>query len=162
MPRPRRDFVPAEATSHCRISRPPMPRRTSTTPSGRRSYKSDSLWSYEVGEKARFLDRRLTVNASVYYEDWTQIQLEELPFGYPLFDNAGDAKIYGGELELKALLGARIHAVGIRRLHACHARARDLTTRSSCRGSRWEPRRLRWCRTYPNTRPILDSTTSMR
>jgi iron complex outermembrane receptor protein len=41
----------------------------------------------------------------VYYEDWTQIQLEELPFGYPLFDNAGNAKIYGGEIELKALLG---------------------------------------------------------
>jgi iron complex outermembrane recepter protein len=69
------------------------------------SYKGDSLWSYEIGEKARFLDRRLTVNASLYYEDWTQIQLEELPFGYPLFDNAGDAQIYGGELELKALLG---------------------------------------------------------
>jgi outer membrane receptor protein involved in Fe transport len=69
------------------------------------TYKSDSLWSYEVGEKARFFERTLTVNASVYYEDWTQIQLEELPFGYPLFDNSGDAKIYGGELELKALLG---------------------------------------------------------
>jgi outer membrane receptor protein involved in Fe transport len=68
------------------------------------SYKSDSLWSYEVGEKARFLDRHLTVNASLYYEDWTQIQLEELPFGYPLFDNSGDAKIYGAELELRALL----------------------------------------------------------
>ena len=71
-----------------------------------KTYNSDSLWSYEVGEKARFLDRRLIVNASVYYEDWTQIQLEELPFGYPLFDNAGDAKIYGGELELNALLGS--------------------------------------------------------
>jgi iron complex outermembrane recepter protein len=69
------------------------------------TYKSDSLWSYEVGEKARFFERTLTVNASLYYEDWTQIQLEELPFGYPLFDNSGDAKIYGGELELKALLG---------------------------------------------------------
>jgi iron complex outermembrane recepter protein len=70
-----------------------------------KTYDSDSLWSYEIGEKARFLDRRLIVNASVYYEDWTQIQLEELPFGYPLFDNAGDAKIYGGELEINALLG---------------------------------------------------------
>src|ERR1700691_1326358 len=68
------------------------------------SYKSDSLWSYEIGEKARFLDRRLTVNTGLYYEDWTQIQLEELPFGYPLFDNSGDAKIYGAELELQALL----------------------------------------------------------
>ena len=68
-------------------------------------YNSDSLWSYEVGEKSRFLDRHLTANASVYYEDWSQIQLEELPFGYPLFDNSGDAKIYGSELEIQALLG---------------------------------------------------------
>jgi iron complex outermembrane receptor protein len=70
-----------------------------------KTYNSDSLWSYEVGEKSRFLDRHLTVNAGVYYEDWTQIQLEELPFGYPLFDNAGNAKIYGGELEVQALIG---------------------------------------------------------
>jgi iron complex outermembrane receptor protein len=45
------------------------------------SYKSDSVWSYEVGEKARFFDRRLTVNSSVYYEDWSNIQLEALPGG---------------------------------------------------------------------------------
>ena len=70
-----------------------------------KTYNSDSLWSYEVGEKSRFLDRHLIVNAGVYYEDWTQIQLEELPFGYPLFDNAGEAKIYGGEFELQALIG---------------------------------------------------------
>jgi iron complex outermembrane receptor protein len=74
------------------------------------SYKSDSLWSYEVGEKARFLDRRLTINTGLYYEDWTQIQLEELPFGYPLFDNSGDAKIYGAELELQALLATGLTA----------------------------------------------------
>jgi len=70
-----------------------------------KSYKSDSLWSYEAGEKSRWLDRRLIVNASAYFESWTQIQLEELPFGYPLFDNSGDAKIYGSELEIQALLG---------------------------------------------------------
>ena len=70
-----------------------------------KTYNSDSLWSYEVGEKSRFLDRHLTANASVYYEDWSQIQLEELPFGYPLFDNSGNAKIYGSELEIQALLG---------------------------------------------------------
>lgn len=28
---------------------------------------------YELGEKGRFLDRRLTVNASIYYEDWRNI-----------------------------------------------------------------------------------------
>jgi outer membrane receptor protein involved in Fe transport len=68
------------------------------------SYQPDSLWSYEVGEKAKFLDNRLRVNSSVFYEVWDKIQLEELPCGYPLFDNADSAHIYGGELEIQALL----------------------------------------------------------
>jgi outer membrane receptor protein involved in Fe transport len=66
------------------------------------SYKPDSLWSYEVGEKAKFLDGRLHVNGSVFFENWRDIQLEELPAGYPLFDNVNSAHIYGGELELRA------------------------------------------------------------
>ena len=66
------------------------------------SYNPDSLWSYEVGEKAKFLDSKLRVNASLFFEDWKNIQLEELPAGYPLFDNANSAHIYGGELELRA------------------------------------------------------------
>jgi outer membrane receptor protein involved in Fe transport len=66
------------------------------------SYGPDSLWSYEVGEKAKFLDGRLRVNASVFYENWRDIQLEELPAGYPLFDNANTAHIYGGEVEVRA------------------------------------------------------------
>ena len=32
--------------------------------------------SDQLGEKARMLDRRPTVNASVYFEDWRNIQLE--------------------------------------------------------------------------------------
>jgi len=67
------------------------------------SYKPDSLWSYEVGEKSKFLGGKLHVNASVFYEDWRDIQLEELPAGYPLFDNVNSAHIYGGEIELRAL-----------------------------------------------------------
>jgi outer membrane receptor protein involved in Fe transport len=68
------------------------------------SYKPDSLWSYEVGEKGKFLDGRLHANASLFFENWQNIQLEQLPFGYPLFDNVNSAHIYGGELELRALL----------------------------------------------------------
>jgi outer membrane receptor protein involved in Fe transport len=71
-----------------------------------RSYAPDTVWSYEVGQKSRFLERRVTVDASAYYEDWQHIQLEELPNDYPLTDNNGTAKIYGGELEIHALLGA--------------------------------------------------------
>ena len=69
------------------------------------SYEPDTLWSYELGEKARFFDRHLTVDASVYYEKWSNVQLLELPNDYLLNDNNGDAKIYGGELEARGVLG---------------------------------------------------------
>jgi iron complex outermembrane recepter protein len=70
------------------------------------SYQPDSVWSYEVGEKARLLDRRLIVNASLYYEDWKNIQLEALPGDWALNINGDRATIYGGELETRAILGA--------------------------------------------------------
>jgi outer membrane receptor protein involved in Fe transport len=68
------------------------------------SYGPDSVWSYEIGEKAKFLDNRLRINSSVYYEDWRNIQLEQLPDGYPLFDNVNTAHIYGGEVEVQAVV----------------------------------------------------------
>jgi len=68
------------------------------------AYGPDHLWSFEVGEKVKLLDRHLRLNSSAYYEDWSNIQLEQLPFGYPLFDNVNSAKIYGGEVELQAVV----------------------------------------------------------
>jgi iron complex outermembrane receptor protein len=38
------------------------------------SYDADSLWSYELGAKDSFFDRRLVTQASVYYVNWTNIQ----------------------------------------------------------------------------------------
>ncbi len=70
------------------------------------SYNPDTLWSYELGEKARFFDRHLSVDASVYYEKWSNVQLLELPNDYLLTDNGGTARIYGGELEARGVLGA--------------------------------------------------------
>jgi iron complex outermembrane recepter protein len=63
------------------------------------------VWSYELGEKARLFDRRLTLDASLYYEDWQNIQLEALPGDWPLNINGEHATIYGGEAEAKAALG---------------------------------------------------------
>jgi iron complex outermembrane receptor protein len=37
-------------------------------------YQSDTTWSYEVGTKDRFLDRRLQLSASAYYVEWSNIQ----------------------------------------------------------------------------------------
>lgn len=63
-------------------------------------YGPDQVWSYELGEKARFFDRRFTVNADVYYIKWKDIQqVVSLTCGYPANINAGDAKAYGPELE---------------------------------------------------------------
>jgi outer membrane receptor protein involved in Fe transport len=69
------------------------------------TYGPDSLWSYELGEKARLLGDRLTLNADVYYEHWRAIQRAvTLTCGYIYTDNAGEADIYGGELELTGRL----------------------------------------------------------
>jgi outer membrane receptor protein involved in Fe transport len=69
------------------------------------TYAPDSVWSYELGEKARFFDRRLTVNTSVYYEHWSNIQLEAYPNDWALNINGNYATIYGGEIDTLAVLG---------------------------------------------------------
>ncbi len=69
------------------------------------TYGPDSLWSYELGEKARLLGDRVTLNSDVYYEHWRAIQRAvTLTCGYIYTDNAGEADIYGGEVELSARL----------------------------------------------------------
>jgi outer membrane receptor protein involved in Fe transport len=70
------------------------------------SYKPDYVWSFEAGEKARLFDRRLTLNASVFYEDWQHIQLEAYPNVWALNINGDKATIYGGEIAADAVLGA--------------------------------------------------------
>jgi iron complex outermembrane receptor protein len=68
-------------------------------------YGPDGIWSYEIGEKARFADRRITVNADVFYVEWNNLQeLFGLTCGYNFSANAGKAKTYGPELETSAML----------------------------------------------------------
>ena len=63
----------------------------------------DSVWSYEVGEKLRLLDSRLSINGDIYYEDWSNLQQQVAPgCGYKFTTNAGKAKVYGAELEIVA------------------------------------------------------------
>jgi len=74
-------------------------------PSGAHTYGPDSLWNYEVGEKARLMDGRVTVNGDVYYIRWHDIQ-QVIPqtCSFILEQNAGNAQTYGSELELQAKL----------------------------------------------------------
>ncbi len=69
------------------------------------AYEPDHVVSYELGEKARLLDRRLTINASVYYEDWRHIQLEAYPNDWALNINGNYAHIYGADVDALADLG---------------------------------------------------------
>jgi outer membrane receptor protein involved in Fe transport len=69
------------------------------------TYTPDSVWSYELGEKAKLRDGTVTVNSDVYYIKWNQIQQTlPLPCGYFITVNAGEARSYGGELEVNANL----------------------------------------------------------
>jgi iron complex outermembrane recepter protein len=76
-----------------------------TCPKNALKYDPDSLWSYELGEKARLLDDRLIINSSVYFEDWSNIQQEFTELcGVVVAQNAGTAHVYGAELEATAKL----------------------------------------------------------
>jgi iron complex outermembrane recepter protein len=68
-------------------------------------FKPDKVWSYEIGEKFRDSEGRVTINSAGYFENWQHIQ-QNIPLGcgFPFTSNAGDAHIYGAELEINAIL----------------------------------------------------------
>jgi outer membrane receptor protein involved in Fe transport len=66
------------------------------------NFSSDSLWSYELGNKSRLFGNRLSVDADFFYIDWKNIQqsIFMVGCGYPITLNAGDAVSYGPELDM--------------------------------------------------------------
>jgi len=69
------------------------------------TYQSDSVWNYEVGEKARLLGGRLTFNSDGYYDHWSNVQnLVYLSCGFTFTGNAASAEVYGGEAEMAVKL----------------------------------------------------------
>ncbi|MDB6091808.1 MAG: TonB-dependent receptor [Gammaproteobacteria bacterium] len=76
----------------------PIPPPCPTAPS---QFGPDSVWSYELGEKKKLLDSRVSINGDVYYEDWSNIQQQVAPgCGFKFTANAGKARVYGAELEI--------------------------------------------------------------
>ena len=69
------------------------------------TFNSDTVWSYELGEKWRSSDSRISINAAGYFESWVGVQqVNPLNCGYIYTANAGDAHVYGGEIEAKAIV----------------------------------------------------------
>ncbi|EIZ78342.1 TonB-dependent receptor [Novosphingobium sp. Rr 2-17] len=72
-----------------------------------KEFGAEKLYNFEVGAKANLFDRRLTLNASAFYDLFRDIQ-ETITSGYGGFPisaiplNSGNAKLKGVELELNA------------------------------------------------------------
>jgi outer membrane receptor protein involved in Fe transport len=74
---------------------------------GALQFGPDAAWNYEIGEKAKLFDNWLTINSDIYYIKWTGIQqVITLPCGYQYYDNAGDGRSFGPELEVNAKLSS--------------------------------------------------------
>lgn len=73
-------------------------------------FNSDSLWTYEAGSKNQFFSRRATLNAAVYYTDWSGIQQTILlpTCGFSFTGNVGAATIKGAELSGKLAISRRL------------------------------------------------------
>jgi outer membrane receptor protein involved in Fe transport len=67
------------------------------------TYNSDTVWSYEVGAKTSWLNRRLTLNSALFTIDWSDVQqTTSLNCGFQIAVNGGRARSRGGELEIAA------------------------------------------------------------
>jgi len=72
-----------------------------------KTYKSDTVWSYEAGAKARLFDGTVQLNGDVYRIDWKNVQATQSPgfgCGIVFTTNAGGARSQGVELESQAIL----------------------------------------------------------
>ena len=68
------------------------------------TFQSDTLWSYELGQKSSFFERRMLLDLAAYYETWNHPQLPTNIAGFYLDANGGKADIKGVEAQLQGLL----------------------------------------------------------
>lgn len=81
---------------------------------GKAVIKEEKAWTYEVGAKTQWLERRVTANVSAYYIDWTNQAINEVDYinwycpdtdtaaaiQNNFIRNAGKSQVIGAELEL--------------------------------------------------------------
>lgn len=74
------------------------------------TFKSDSLWTYELGSKNLFKDVHTIVNGAIFYTDWKKIQQQvTLPScGFSYTGNVGAATIRGAELSVESAVSGRL------------------------------------------------------
>jgi iron complex outermembrane receptor protein len=65
-------------------------------------FEPEKIWSYEVGVKGSWLDDRLRTNASAFYYDYEDLQVNQFSGVTNLITNAATSKIAGVEAEILA------------------------------------------------------------
>ncbi|WP_144097489.1 TonB-dependent receptor [Croceicoccus sediminis] len=74
-------------------------------------YKDETLYAFEIGEKATLLDNRLRINTSIFYYDYSDYQVFNY-FGLVGLISNQDARAYGVETEIEAELADGLTAYG--------------------------------------------------
>jgi iron complex outermembrane receptor protein len=67
------------------------------------TYQPEVLDAYEIGVKSDLFDRRLQFNAAFFYYDYKNIQAVEYPQGTEVIRNAAEARLYGVDIDVKAI-----------------------------------------------------------
>ena len=69
-------------------------------------FEPDTLWSYELGWKTAWADRRVVFEGAIFYVDWNNVQVSgdsgAAPLNFTI--NGGDARSKGAEASVTALL----------------------------------------------------------
>src|SRR5208282_6686195 len=75
-------------------------------------YNADYLWSYELGLKTELMDRRVSIEGSVYHINWTDIiSAVHVPLcATHISKNLVDATSDGFDLSVKALMSQHFTA----------------------------------------------------
>ncbi len=66
------------------------------------SYKSDDVWSYELGAKTGWADNRVVVNVAAFFMDWNDFRSPTINcgLGFGASENTGEAESKGFELDV--------------------------------------------------------------
>lgn len=79
-------------------------------------FEPEKSRAYEIGARMQFLDRRLRFNPTIFYNDWSDIQVQSVisvPTGTVItFDNAAKAHTYGLELETQLAVTNNLQLFG--------------------------------------------------
>ena len=75
-------------------------------------FDEEQVTAYEVGSKSSLLGGRASFNASAFYNDYTDYQLETFTRGLPRVLNIGDIRSKGIELEGRVLVTDNFELVG--------------------------------------------------